>query len=98
MATLTSKNVIPKQPTEIINVSMDFSGWLGTGVTLSSPTESHIPNDGDLSIASLAVVGQTVVMTLSGGVSGTTYRVQITVDTSDGQTLVGDGSLKVRDR
>ena len=98
MATLTSKNVIPKQPTEVINVSMDFSEWLGTSITLSSPSESHIPDDGDLSITSLTVVGQTVVMVLSGGISGTTYRVQISVETSDGQTLVGDGSLKVRDR
>lgn len=98
---LTSSTVIFKQPSEVLNLSMDFSAWLlTTSIILSSPTISiELLGGGtsDVVIDSSGISGQTVTMTLSGGTAGR-HRVEVGVTASDGQTLEGDGILKVSDK
>lgn len=101
MSSLTSKDVIFKQPTETIDCAMDFSNWVGTGITLSNPTVSSEKYGGatsDLTISSVTVVGQTVEMTIAGGTDEERYRIEVEVDTSSGEHLEGDGILHVTDR
>lgn len=94
--TITSKTIIHKQPSETLNVSMDFSNWLSSGVTLSSPSVSE--STGDITITNTTVSGQTVAFTIAGGTHGKTYRIEVAVDTSESESLLGDGLLKVRGR
>lgn len=96
MSVLTSKDIIYKQPGEKIAVSMNFANWIGTSITLSDPVVTI--DETGLTIEDVQVSGQTVVMNISSGNNGATYRVQVEVDTSDGQILQGDGVLKVRTR
>lgn len=96
MSALTSKDILCKQPGETIVVSMDFSNWISSSVTISNPDIS-VDITG-LTITGEAISGQTVQMTIAGGIDGATYRIQVLVETSDSQILIGDGILKVRDR
>lgn len=101
MPLLTASTVIKKQPSETLKVSMDFAAWLNTGVTLSSPivtSSSYGCPTSDLVITSVFVVAQTVEMTISGGTDGNRYRVEVVVNTSEGEVLEGDGIMEVTDR
>lgn len=92
---VTSHTVIDKQPGETLNVSMDFSNYVsGSDITLSSPVLTSSPSG--LTCGSPAVSGQSITFTVSGGTDGQNYRLQVTVDTSDSEVLIGDGILKVR--
>jgi hypothetical protein len=94
---LTSKTIVEKQPGETLNLSMDFSDYVSSSsITLSSPSAAVSPSD--LTISSPSVSSQTVTFTVSGGTSGQTYRIEITVNTSDSEVLIGEGILKVRGR
>ena len=92
---LTSKDVIYKQPSETLNVAMDFTEWLKNGETLSSPSASIDPSG--VTISNVSISGNKVAFTLTGGTAGT-YRVEVQVTTSESEILTGDGILKVRDR
>ena len=96
-AVLTSKDIIYKQPGEVLNVAMDFAEWLNTVDIISSPVVTVEP-DGVLTISNESVSGQKATMTIAGGNDGGTYRVQVQVSVNNGQTLQGDGKLKVRER
>ena len=96
MSCLTSSTVILKQPSEVRNYSMDFSAILETGVTISTQSVSISPTD--VTSSSVSSSDGIVYFTLTGGTAGKNYTVQVTITTSDSQTLVGEGLLKVRDR
>lgn len=101
MSKLSSSVIVKKQPGETIKTSMDFSNWIDTGVTISSPIVTHVSygcETGDLTITGVVVNGQTVEMLISGGTNGYRYRVQVQVNTSGGEVLQGDGILEVTDR
>lgn len=92
---LTSHTIIEKQPSESLNCSMDFANYVsGSSITISSPSVTASP--AGLTLGSPSVDGQTVEFTVSGGTDGQNYRIQCTITTSDSETLVGDGILKVR--
>jgi len=91
---LTSLVVIEKQPSETLILAMDFSSWIDSDVTLT--LDEVISSPDGLTIVDEVVSGQTVRMAVSEGDSGQNYRVQVTVTTSEAETLVGDGLLKVR--
>jgi hypothetical protein len=101
MSKLSSSVVVKKQPGETIQVSMEFTNWLDTGITISNPivtSTAYGCDTSDLSITSVAVNGQFVDMLISGGTDRTRYRVQVQVNTSGGEVLQGDGILEVTDR
>jgi hypothetical protein len=96
MTFLTSKIHIEKQSGETLNGGMDFSEWVDDDITLSSPSVTSSPSG--LTLGAATVSGHIVSFTVEDGTHGVNYRVQVTVTTSDGETLIGDGILKVRDR
>ncbi len=95
MSCLTSSELVIKFPAEVRNVSMDFTKALESGVTISSPVITVTPSDVTSSAGSVS--DGIVVFTLSGGTAGHNYTVTVQVTTSDSQTLIGSGPLKVRD-
>jgi hypothetical protein len=94
MSCLTSLQEITKFPTEILAVAMEFSEILGTS-TISTESVSITPSG--ITVSSDMIDGTQVQFLIADGVAGVNYKVTVTITTSDGETLVGIGSLKVRD-
>ncbi len=92
----STSDVINKKSTEVLNVSMNFEEVLNDGVTITISSIISAPSG--ITISGQAVVGSAVNFTIAGGVSGVNYNIVVTVNSSDSQTLVGEGPLRVRDR
>ena len=84
-----------KDPSAVLDFSIDWSGWLASGDSISTSTWSvatGITDDG----GSTNVAGVTTVW-LSGGTAGSAYDVTNTIVTADGRTrLRGPMSIKSR--
>jgi len=93
---------LEKQPSEKRQYTMDFSNNMSTSETISSinSVASEMIGGGttDLTIDSPTIVGQTVTMWISGGTHHKRYRVEVTITTSTGAILQGDGILKLADK
>jgi hypothetical protein len=86
-----------QHPGDVLDHAVAFADWLdgdelatlavvaGAGITLG--TGGKAP----------AISGDDVVFWLSGGVSGTTYAVEVTVTTTGGRTRVVDCQITVTD-
>lgn len=86
-----------KQPGESRLYSMDFSGLLAAGETLASVdsvVDSPVGVTFDGSPVASGVYAQ---QRISGGTSGIKYKVTMTVTTSAGNVLEGEGVLQVKD-
>lgn len=88
---------IVKQPDESFVHTMDFSGLLGPGETLSSVTSIAATPSGLTLVGAASVSGSSAQQVIAGGTAGTTYKVTITVLTSAGNTRQGDGLVVVRE-
>lgn len=91
-----SAQSLVKQPGENRLYDMDFSPLLAEGETLSSCTVASTPVGLTLS-GSATVSGSTASQRISGGTSGTRYKLTFTAVTSAGNTVEADGILQVRD-
>jgi len=92
MPIYAANRVDPKDPDAVMFYRFDVTNSLNSGATVSSATWSA-PG---LTAASVATTSTTTSAKLSGGNDGEDYAVQATVVTSDGETLVLGGMLKVR--
>ena len=95
-ASVTAPQVLVKQPGETRQFSMDFSSLLDSGETISSPNVSASPSG--LSLGSPSVSGTKVLFTIASGAHPVKYRLEVTVNTSGGAILVGDGVLRVQEK
>jgi len=99
---VTAPEIVEKQPSEKRLFTMDFSALMATAETIDSVpvvvSETDCGGTSDLTITGVSVDGQIVSMWIEGGTDLTMYRIQVNVDTSTGQTLAGDGKLKVSGR
>ena len=100
---VTASEILCKQPDEKRMYSMDFSNLMTTAETIASidaTTQTYRSRETttDLTITSTAISGQTVTMWIAGGVHRQTYIVEVTITTSAGQILVGDGLLRITER
>lgn len=98
---VVAKEQLEKQPSEIITYAMDFSelldaNELSTTEALASVTSVTASPSG-LTLGSGSISGDRVTFSVSGGTDGTTYRIEVTVTTSTGNTRVADGMLVVKD-
>lgn len=87
-----------KHPSEVVDYSLDFAGWLVDGETLQ--TLSSCAADSGLTIGAApapAISGTEVVFWASGGTTGATYAGETVVVTSGGRTLVADWQITVTD-
>lgn len=96
MSCLTSSDEVLKRSAEVINVSMNFIELLDDGVTILTAEVNISPPD--VISSSISIEGNIVYFVIEGGTSGTNYTVEVLITTSDSQTLIGEGPLKVRDR
>ena len=96
-----ASQLLEKQPSEVRNYTMDFTNLLGTSETISStPTVTAVIADGsasDLGISSVTYGTGLVNFDVASGTDGNNYIVTVLLSTSAGNTLEGDGPLRVRD-
>jgi hypothetical protein len=95
-SSVTAPQVLVKQPGETRNFSMDFSSLLAASETISSPSVSYSPSGLTIGVASVS--GNKAIFDISGGTHPVKYRLEVTVTTSGGSVLVGDGLLRVYDK
>lgn len=88
-------NTLIKDPDESKVYEVDFSAHLASGETLSSPVVASTPSG--LTVGSPSISGSSVQFRLSGGTSGTTYTIDVTVSTSASNALNGCVRLLVQD-
>ena len=95
---MPSINIVKKKPGEKVAVSMDFGNWLDEGETLetiTSITFDVCTGNSDPTVTGESILGSRVVFFIEGGSEGIRYNVLITIVTSSGQILIGDGILQV---
>ena len=103
---LTSNQRLCKQPTEVRKFEMDFSSLLGSSENVSSIVSINSEKVGgytsDLVIGSTGLVSATptgtVEMYIESGTLGSTYRIEVLVNTDASQVFEGDGILFVTDQ
>ena len=91
-----------KAPDETWIVGMDFTAQLASGATISSCGASiePAPYNADPNAASMLsggafLTGNTVSVTVAGGLSGTTYIVFFDATCSNGEILEAQASLSI---
>lgn len=95
---LSSTIIINKKPAEKLLVGMAFSNWLQSGETIStinSVAYNACDGAGALTFSSETIVGTNVNFFIEGGSAGIRYKIIVTITTSSGQILIGDGPLNV---
>ena len=103
---LTANQRLCKQPSETRKFEMDFSSVLSTSENISSIVSIYSEKGGgyasDLIIGSTGLVSATptgtVEMYIESGTLGSTYRIEVLVNTDASQVLEGDGILYVTDQ
>ena len=103
---LTANQRLCKQPTETRKFQMDFSSVLGSSENIISIVSINSEKVGgytsDLIIGSTGLISATptgtVEMYIENGTLGSTYRIEILVNTDASQVLEGDGILYVTDQ
>lgn len=99
---LTAPQLLYKQPTEKLIFTTDFSARISTGVTISSITSVvgktvDGETDSSLLITSSQISGKKVLYFIDGGTNAKSYKIEVTILLSTGETLVGTGMLRVID-
>lgn len=101
MPSLSASNNITKKSGEKIAITMNFDAWMATGVTIltveSITSEVCSGETSDLTLTDETISGQSVIFFCDGGTDGIRYKVIITITTSSGETLIGDGTLIVEE-
>ncbi len=103
---LTADQRLCKQPTETRRFTMNFSSVLGTSENITDITSINSERvggyDSDLIIGSTGLVSAspttTAEMYIQSGTLGSTYRIEVLVNTDASQILEGDGILYVTDQ
>ena len=106
---VTADQRLCKQPNEKRKFGMEFGKLmsLSTGETITSidsvTSETIDGSTSDLTLSGTAIIdglgtNSRISLWIESGTSGKTYRIEISVTTSDGQILEGDGLLHVTDR
>lgn len=105
---LTAKQRHAKMPGDVRALSVDFDHALDAGETIDQVTVEQRggsdlmilpgqPSEDPLTILdNLVPAGRAVQLGVGGGSRGTDYRLRVTVETSQGQTISTDLILQVR--
>jgi hypothetical protein len=91
-----------KDPSAILDYSLDWGSWLQSNETISGATWAITPSQtaqtGDLAVKMSAVAGGVTTAWLQNGVVGCQYTASCTITTSLGRTDVRSISIDVEDR
>lgn len=85
-----------KQPVEVLDFDIDGTDWLSEGDTILTATSTATAG---IDILSAAVTnnGGTVKVWVSGGTTGTTYKIETTMTTEDGRVKQHEFRVKVKE-
>ena len=86
--------VVEKDANSVLDWRFDWSRWLSPGDSVSSHS---VIADSGLTVDSSSVVGNSVVVWLSGGTAGRSYDVTVRVTTTGGRTDDRTVKFKVLD-
>jgi hypothetical protein len=92
---------LPKAPSEVLPLSMDFARWLASGETISTCSWASSvytgtdPNPSAMIQGAATITGTEVSQTVGGGLDGVVYLFSATITTSLGNTYVGRSILRV---
>ncbi len=86
-----------KDPAEAKKYTFDFTAWLDSlGLSISSLTS--VVADAGLTVDNTANTTKKVTAQYSGGTAGQVYKVKATIQTGDGQTLIGPMLVPVENK
>jgi hypothetical protein len=86
-----------KQPLEVLDYDVDFSEWLPTTDFIATASAVVSPAT-SLAIGTVSVFDTTwVKVWLSSGVTGTKYKITVTVVTDDGRTKEAEFYVNVKE-
>ena len=94
----SSSIIIKKKAGEKLAVGMDFGPWMQEGQTISTINDvSTAECDGAEAIvfSNEVISGTNVNFFVEEGTAGIRYTVIVSITTSAGETLIGDGQLVV---
>ena len=77
---------IDKDPTAVLDYPFDWIEWLNTAETISSTSVTVSINPLTVESNAVNATSKAVIVWLSGGVVGTSYRVSVTITTSEQRT------------
>jgi hypothetical protein len=84
-----------KQPVDRLDYDVTYANWLTEGDNVGSVTTNVTPEG--LTVETVYVHDPIVKIWLSGGESGTTYKVTLTISTDDGRIRQDEFKVKVKD-
>lgn len=89
-------DTFPKQPADVLDFDADYTDFLSSSGsdTLQSAT---VVADTGITVASFSVAAKVVKVWLSGGVTGTTYKITVTAVTVGGRTKEHEFKVKVKE-
>ena len=84
-----------KQPVEVKDYDIDYTEWLTQGDSVQGATVVVVPTG--LTVDSIFTSDKTVKLWLSGGTTGTQYKLTVTTTTEDGRVKEDEFKVRVRD-
>ena len=84
-----------KQPVEIIDYDIDYSEWLTAGDNVQAASVEVVPVG--LMVESTFINAPRVKIWVSGGTTGTAYKLTVTATTADGRVKQDEFKVKVKD-
>lgn len=88
------KPKIVKDPNAVLDYTFDWTEWLdGVADTLA---DKAITADAGITVVTSSIVGKKVVVVLSGGTVGTTYKVTCRITTAAVPARIDDRTIYVK--
>ena len=84
-----------KQPAEVKDYDIDYSEWLTAGDNVQAASVEVAPIG--LTVESTFINDPRVKIWVSGGTTGTTYKLTVTATTADGRVKQDEFKVKVKD-
>lgn len=87
-----------KQPADVLDYDIDYATWLPDNDAIASVETAVTPAGGMEVDLTLVIENNTrVKLWVSGGVTGTTYKVEVTVTTDDGRVKQDEVRFRVKE-
>lgn len=86
---------VTQQPTERLSYTIDYTDALTDGDNIDTATATVSP--AGLLIQNVSPIDPRVRFWVTGGVSGTTYKVTVTANTADGRTFQDELTFKIKE-
>lgn len=87
-----------KQPADVLDYDIDYATWLPDNDEIATAVATVTPADGlEVDLTLIIQNNSRVKIWVSGGVTGTTYKVEITVTTDDGRVKQDEIRFRVKE-